>query len=838
MAGPVPIAAFTTDAGPRALSGDGRYVVFQSFARLVASDHNSDVDVYVRDRQTGVLTRVSTVPGGGDANGSSFSPTISSNGRYVAFLSVASDLVPGDHNDWTDCFVFDRELQSTTRVNVGPSGEESATGCAAMGVSGDGRYVVVDGQFDGGPSNRVWVRDRDSDGNGIVGEAGTETLTEIPYPSPSGTEQLFGLGWMTMSDDARYVSFTPEVYAQDWSYLGTRLYVHDRMSGGTTLIGPPSSTPQAPQYATAPDFGDGVLAYVTNAPNLVPGDTGLDLDVFVINLLTGGQSRVALTHAGAPPLSQSWAPAISRDGRFVAFAGTELIAGGIERRDVYVVDRTLDQSFLVSTRPDGSRATRVGEYPSISADGSAISFLASPDLLVDYSANDGVFVATDFSLSPATLEVSPDGEAAAIHVGAPAATGWQARSVAVSAPLNLLELSPASGAGTGDVNVALPPNHTGQTREYRVIAGSEQVMVRQPSGPEVLSVDPVEGTPTGGTAVTIVGNGFSPDATVRFGGQPATNVVVESLSVIHAVTPPGMPGHVDVVVTNGDGRSTRLELGFSYFNAPTIAVPAASGVFGGSADLRATLSSAGGPLAGRLLRFFVADVSVGTATTLSSGQATLTLALAGRPVGSHDVRVDFDGDATASAASGSGALDIGPAPLSIRADDATKRYGESLPAFTATPTGLVGGDTLAALGTLTFVTAATSTSAPGSYAVTPGGVSSANYAITFVAGTLTVVRADTSVSVIVAVNPSKRGNDYDVSATVGVVAPGAGTPTGSVSFYDGGEFVASVPVQGGVATLTMKLPRRGRLISAVYTGDLNFSPSGSSEVLASITPKR
>jgi hypothetical protein len=783
------------------------------------------------------LTRVSTTPAGGDANGSSFSSTISSNGRYVAYLSVASDLVSNDLNDWADCFVYDRELQTTTRVNVGPAGEESVTGCAAMGISGDGRYVVVDGLFDGGSSNRVWVRDRDSDGNGIVGEAGTETMTEIPYPAPSGTEQLFGLGWMTISDDARYVSFTPEVYTEDWQYLGTRLYVHDRAIGVTTLIGPAGSTPEAPLYATAPDFGDGVLAYVTNEPNLAPGDASLDLDVFVIDLLTGGRSRVTLTHAGAPTLFQSFSPAISRDGRFVTFVGSEMSFGGIELHDVYAVDRTLGRSFLVSARPDGSRATRVGDYPSISDDGSAIAFLAGPGLLLDHTGNDGVFVATDFGLSPATLDLSPDGETTAIDLHAPAATGWEVKSVTLGAPLNLLQLSPISGAGTGVIDVTLPGNHTGSAREYRVIVGSQQVVVRQPSGPEVVSLDPAEGPPAGGTAVTIVGNGFSPDATVQFGGQPATNVVVENAGLIHAVTPPGV-GHVDVVVTNGDGYSTRLARAYTYFNAPTVGVAPVSGVFGGSADLRATLTSAAGPLAGRQLRFFVDNSSVGTATTSASGQATVTLALGSRPVGAYALRVDFDGDATASAASGSGTLNVGSAPLSIRADNATKRYGEALPAFTVTATGLVNGDTLASLGTLTFVTAATPTSAPGSYAVAPGGLSSANYTITFVAGTLTVVKADTTVSVTVAVNPSKRGNDYDLGATVSVVAPGAGTPTGSVSFYDGGDFVGSAPLQGASAVVTVRLPRRGRLISAVYTGDLNFSPSGGSEVLASSTPRR
>ena len=87
-------------------------------------------------------------------------------------------------------------------------------------------------------------------------------------------------------------------------------------------------------------------------------------------------------------------------------------------------------------------------------------------------------------------------------------------------------------------------------------------------------------------------------------------------------------------------------------------------------------------------------------------------------------------------------------------------------------------------------------------------------------------------------NPSKRGNDYDLTATVGVVAPGAGTPTGEVRFYDGGDLLGIAPLQGDTAMVTVRIPRRVRLLSAVYTGDLNFSPSGGSEILASAAPKR
>ena len=86
-AGPVPIEPFTNDLPPRARSADGRFVVFLSRAALVAGDANSDWDVYLRDRQTGALVRVSAAPDGGDSDAASMWPIISADGRYVVFAS-------------------------------------------------------------------------------------------------------------------------------------------------------------------------------------------------------------------------------------------------------------------------------------------------------------------------------------------------------------------------------------------------------------------------------------------------------------------------------------------------------------------------------------------------------------------------------------------------------------------------------------------------------------------------------------------------------------------------------------------------------------------------------
>ena len=97
-----------------AISADGRFVAFQSEAtNLVPGDTNSAPDVFVRDRKTGRTQRVSVRSDGAQGNGTSAAPAISADGRFVAFYSDATNLVPGDTNDQGDVFVHDRQTGTT-----------------------------------------------------------------------------------------------------------------------------------------------------------------------------------------------------------------------------------------------------------------------------------------------------------------------------------------------------------------------------------------------------------------------------------------------------------------------------------------------------------------------------------------------------------------------------------------------------------------------------------------------------------------------------------------------------------------------------------------------------
>ncbi|MBE9534530.1 MAG: PD40 domain-containing protein, partial [Proteobacteria bacterium] len=128
-------------------SSDGRYVAFESFAtNLVANDTNTDKDIFVHDRQTGTTTRVSVDSAGVQGNGDSNSPSISADGRYVAFESSANDLVAGDTNPLSDMFVHDLLGGATTLVSVDSAGAQDPipSSSSSPSLASNGRYVAFD----------------------------------------------------------------------------------------------------------------------------------------------------------------------------------------------------------------------------------------------------------------------------------------------------------------------------------------------------------------------------------------------------------------------------------------------------------------------------------------------------------------------------------------------------------------------------------------------------------------------------------------------------------------------------------------------------------------------
>ena len=332
------------------ISADGRFVAFSSEAdNLVPEDTNDTRDVFVRDRDTGTTERVSVDSFGNEAlgiraNGRSGQPSISADGRFVAFDSWASNLVPDDTNDWMDVFVHDRDTGTTERVSVDSFGNEgNSYSRLEMGgntISADGRFVVFDsyatnlvpGDVIG---NEIYVHDRDTG------------LTERACVDSQGNSPSYGscLG-PSISADGRFVSFysnAPDLvpnagYDED-------IFVHDRHTGVTEIVSVDSNGIQgngSSYYASLSADGR-FVAFHSHASNLVPGDTYNTRDVFVHDRDTGSTERVSVDNRGYPGNAGSGPiPAISADGRFVAFGSdaSNLVLGDTNGEgDVFVHDR-------------------------------------------------------------------------------------------------------------------------------------------------------------------------------------------------------------------------------------------------------------------------------------------------------------------------------------------------------------------------------------------------------------------------------------------------------------------------------------------------------------------
>src|SRR5690606_33451585 len=167
---------FSTGA---AISADGRYVAFGSFAsNLVPGDTNGTWDVFVHDRQTGVTTRVSVDSNGTEGNLPSSSPAISADGRFVAFQSDSTNLVPNDSNAATDVFLHDRQTGSTVRASIAANGADPNGSSTGASLSATGRFIA----FGSSASNLV-PGDTNAAGDVFVYDRQTGTTSRVSVNS-------------------------------------------------------------------------------------------------------------------------------------------------------------------------------------------------------------------------------------------------------------------------------------------------------------------------------------------------------------------------------------------------------------------------------------------------------------------------------------------------------------------------------------------------------------------------------------------------------------------------------------------------------------------------------
>lgn len=262
-----------------AISASGRYVAFSSFAsNLVRRDRNRRADIFVRDRARGTTRLVSVSSSERQADGSSFWAAISAGGRYVAFASKASNLVPGDTNGIRDVFVRDRRRGVTSRVNVSSAGEQANHGSSQIEISRDGRFVA----FMSRASNLV-------PGDTNVNRAGKPAVD---------------------------------------------IFVRDTRTAATQRVSVSAAGQQGNRSSrgTAMSADGRYVAFASAATNLMPGRdaNGHLRDLFVRDLRAGTIRRLGISRTGGQGNRGAHQPALSADGRFIAFVSD---ATNLARRD-------------------------------------------------------------------------------------------------------------------------------------------------------------------------------------------------------------------------------------------------------------------------------------------------------------------------------------------------------------------------------------------------------------------------------------------------------------------------------------------------------------------------
>jgi len=289
-----PAAVSASGSGPiagqaPAITPDGRFVAFHShWSSIVPGDTNGATDVFVYDREMRAIERVSVPALGGQANGGSGNPAISADGRYVAFQSGASNLVPGDTNGGDayglDVFVYDRATDTVERVSVSSQGAEATGPWSSLNsspsISADGRYVAFDSEaanlVPGDTNNQVdvFVHDRVS------------AVTERVSVTSSEAQANRGSVWPALNADGRYVYFQSDATNISASGGFTGVFRRDRVAGVTRHISrnaeglPANGNSYVGGIGAITPDGESVTFH-TEGTNLVPGDTNAKNDVFV-----------------------------------------------------------------------------------------------------------------------------------------------------------------------------------------------------------------------------------------------------------------------------------------------------------------------------------------------------------------------------------------------------------------------------------------------------------------------------------------------------------------------------------------------------------------------------
>lgn len=383
-----------SDSYRPSISADGQLVVFQSTAEnLVEDDANGLQDVFLFDRVSTQISRITVGYDGSEPDGPSSEAHISSDGRFVAFVSEASNLVPNDNNGYADVFLYEIESRQIRLVSAGTNGRQGNDRSLQPSISRDGRFVAFVSLAD-----NMHEADRNGVSDVYVYDGDQERLELISVDN-QGAQANHHSKHATISDDGRYVAYQSMAtnLVDDDSDKLWDIYVHDRHEGVTELIsrnlngGAGSMDSQRPSISADGRY----IAFESWADDLVAGDQNYFSDVFVMDRHTGEMELVSVSNDSQQANDVNGGAMISANGRFVAFssmAGNLVPNDNNQVFDVYLRDRHTNRTQLISISVDGQAGGGVSISPALTATGSFIVFDSGAEDLVLNDTNQRIDV--------------------------------------------------------------------------------------------------------------------------------------------------------------------------------------------------------------------------------------------------------------------------------------------------------------------------------------------------------------------------------------------------------------------------------------------------------------
>jgi Tol biopolymer transport system component len=405
------------------------------------------------------MERVSVSATGNPGDSASYNPSVSADGRYVAFQSRATNLVPGVGNGHDQIFVCDRRSKTIILASIGYDGYAGDGDSVQPSMSADGRYVV----FESFASNLV------RSGTGISGTflrdlaSSTTSLISVNPSGYPGNNYSFG---GTVSADGRFVAFSSaSTDLVSPATSGNQVFLRDRHTNTTTLISVDSSGNPGNDDSYGGDISsDGhYVGFWSSATNIVPGTVGdhYNMQVFIRNLQSNTTTLVSTDYKGNPGKGMSLGAGVSSDGRYVVFGSdsSDLVPGysGFLTQ-VFVHDCQANSTKMVSVDSNGHQMAGYSQCASISPDGHYIAFASFVQPPIGGKWYIQVYVRNLQDGTTTIISTDPTGKPCdATNCWG---TGISAYGNHIAFASDATNLIPGNSNGTFDVFVAtpLPPN--------------------------------------------------------------------------------------------------------------------------------------------------------------------------------------------------------------------------------------------------------------------------------------------------------------------------------------------------------------------------------------------